>query len=378
MQIAFYAPLKAPDHPVPSGDRRMARLLIKALRMKGHETVIASRLRSWEGAGDTAVQQRIRRRALSLAQRFVDRHRQTPPSLWFTYHLYHKAPDWIGPVVADAFKIPYFVAEASFAPKQSGGPWAEGHRATATTLARADHVISLSPGDIECVRPLLSSPDRLTSMPPFISTREPNRAADSREQHRQALSDKFGIDTGIPWLVTVAMMREGDKLDSYRLLGRALHHLDDIKWALLVVGDGPARGQVEAALGRPDRVHYLGVQEPYQIYQANAAGDLFCWPAVNEAYGMALLEAQASGLPVVAGSGLGVAQIVDAGRTGLLTSVGDTKALADAVRGLLLSPERRAAMRRAALKKTAKFHDLTSAAEHLDGIINSAIRKAGR
>jgi len=47
MKIAFYAPLKSPDHPVPSGDRLMARMLIAALRIGGHEVAIASDLRSF-------------------------------------------------------------------------------------------------------------------------------------------------------------------------------------------------------------------------------------------------------------------------------------------------------------------------------------------
>ena len=52
MRIAFYAPLKPPDHPVPSGDRRVAQLLLAALRRAGHEPVLASRFRSFEGQGD--------------------------------------------------------------------------------------------------------------------------------------------------------------------------------------------------------------------------------------------------------------------------------------------------------------------------------------
>ena len=40
MRIAFYAPLKPPDHPVPSGDRRMARMLWAALRAGGHEPLL--------------------------------------------------------------------------------------------------------------------------------------------------------------------------------------------------------------------------------------------------------------------------------------------------------------------------------------------------
>ena len=37
MRVAFYAPMKAPTHPAPSGDRRMARLLMAALTVAGHE-----------------------------------------------------------------------------------------------------------------------------------------------------------------------------------------------------------------------------------------------------------------------------------------------------------------------------------------------------
>ena len=50
------------------------------------------------------------------------------PHAWFTYHLYHKAPDWIGPRISETLKIPYIIAEASYAAKQSGGPWDSGLR----------------------------------------------------------------------------------------------------------------------------------------------------------------------------------------------------------------------------------------------------------
>jgi len=48
MNTAFYAPLKAPDHPVPSGDRQMARLLIEALERAGLAPALACRLRSYD------------------------------------------------------------------------------------------------------------------------------------------------------------------------------------------------------------------------------------------------------------------------------------------------------------------------------------------
>lgn len=356
----------------------MARLLMAALRMKGHDLAIASRLRSWDGEGNARRQDHIRLRGQTLAQRYVERHKRHPPDLWFTYHLYHKAPDWIGPAVADALKIPYIVAEASFAPKQSGGPWAQGHRSVSAALTRADCAIALSPTDIECVIPALRRPELLRTIAPFIDTDQPGRAAAQRNRHRTELAKRFGLNPKIPWLVTVAMMRDGDKLMSYGILGKLIRRLGNSEWTLIVVGDGPARAKVETLLGTDARIHYLGMQSPPRIRQLDAAADLFCWPAINEAYGMAMLEAQAAGLPVVAGFGAGVAQIVDDGKTGRLGQATDPRALADMVRTLLDSPHRREEMRSAALEKTASIHGIAAAADQLDTFIRDALIETKR
>src|SRR5207248_3167939 len=109
-RVAFYAPLKPPDHPVPSGDRRIARLFLDALRIAGHQPFVASRLRTYDGAGDPARQERLHAVGLATAERLLRRWRQQPgaaPDLWFTYHLYYKAPDWLGPAVSSALGIPY-------------------------------------------------------------------------------------------------------------------------------------------------------------------------------------------------------------------------------------------------------------------------------
>ncbi len=91
MRIAFYAPLKPPDHPVPSGDRRMARLLVEALRRAGHRVELASRLRSREPQGDPLRQRAIAARGRRTAERLIAAWRARPvaerPAAWFTYHL---------------------------------------------------------------------------------------------------------------------------------------------------------------------------------------------------------------------------------------------------------------------------------------------------
>ncbi len=379
MRVAFYAPLKPPDHPVPSGDRRMARLLIQALGLAGHEVEIAARLRSWSARPDPARQARLEGIGQAMAERLLRRYRARPaaarPGAWLTYHLYYTAPDWIGPHVAAGLGIPYLLAEASLAGKRANGPWARGHRATVAALERAAAVISLNPVDAEC----LPDPDRVRPIKPFLDAAPFRAAAAQRREARAATAAAHGLDPARPWLLAVAMMRPGDKLASYRLLGDALARLDGLgldglDWQLLVAGDGPARAEVEAAFDAlaPDRVRFLGEMAPHDLPALAAACDLMVWPALNEAYGMALLEAQAAGLPVVAGHSGGVAAVVRDGETGRLTAPGDARAFAEAVRGLLEAPGTRRAMAEAAVAAVAAEHDLSAAAGRLDAVLRRA------
>ena len=374
MRIAFYAPMKPPDHPVPSGDRRVARLLLSAMRRAGHQVRIASRFRAFDKRGDGQRQNRIRRRGDQLARQFLDKHRADPPDLWFSYHLYHKAPDWLGPPVSSTLAIPYVVAEASVAPRQADGPWSVGHDAVCHAVRCADRILLLNPDDADCLTPLLDRPRRLVSMPPFIDTRPPRRAAALRTRHRAELAAQLAIESDDIWIAVTAMMRDGDKLESYQLLGRAKRRLSGLPIRWLVAGDGPARGAVETALGSDD-VHYLGAIEPARIDALHAAADIAVWPAIHEAFGMALLEAQAAGLPVVAGDMPGVAQIVRDGESGLLTPCGDDRMLADAVRRLAEAPDLRAAMGIAAMRKAEHEHDIAGASSRIDRVLRDALER---
>ena len=376
MRIAFYSPLKPAGHPVPSGDREIARLFLRALRKAGHRVEVASRLRSYEGRGDIARQQKIRRAGEATAARYIAKNSATPPDLWFTYHLYHKAPDWIGPAVAKAFRIPYVVAEASHAPKQAGGPWAEGHDAVAEAIRSASCVICLNPADAVCIRDLLGGDERIHHIAPFMDTDPAAALAAQRSSLRADLAVELGIDPALPWIATTAMMRAGDKLASYRLLGQALRQIEDSGWVLLVAGDGEARIEVERALNFPGRIRYLGRLDHKGIDRLHVAADIGAWPAINEAYGMALLEAQAAGLPMVAGDRPGVRQIVRHGETGLLAAEGDGRAFALALRQMLAASDDLMEMRLKALDTMNKQHDLKQAVNILGSILDQTMREA--
>ena len=71
--------------------------------------------------------------------------------LWFTYHLYYKAPDWLGPAVSAALDIPYVVAEVSHAGKRAGGRGPSVTRRRPDAIGHADAIITLNPADAECL-----------------------------------------------------------------------------------------------------------------------------------------------------------------------------------------------------------------------------------
>ena len=379
MRLAFYAPLKPPTHPAPSGDRRMARLLMAALAKAGHEVDLACRFRSWDGTGDAARLRRLEALGERWARRLIRRYEATPPPArpraWFTYHVYYKAPDWIGPMVSEALAIPYIVAEAAVSHGRAAGPWAAGCHSTVRSVKGAAAVIGLNPADTPAVLPLVSDPRRLVPLKPFLDTRAFGEAANGngapRAERRRRLALRFGLDPDAPWLLAVAMMREGDKLASYEILGAALARLHGCSWQLVVAGDGPARRQVERTLipAGAGRVRFTGLLAAGDLAPLYGACDVFLWPAVNEAFGMALLEAQAAGLPAVAGNSHGVSDIVGDGETGLLVAEGDADAFADGVSALLGDPRRRAVMGGKARAKARKSHDIAGAARTLNAAL---------
>ncbi len=117
---------------------------------------------------------------------------------------------------------------------------------------------------------------------------------------------------------------------------------------LILIGDGPERPRAEKLakrLGIQSDVIFLGkypnIEDFYNI------ADALILPSEYESFGMAALEAMASGIPVVGTLGSGLEEVVAHGKTGFLCPVGDVKALADALLLLFNDDKLAAAMGRA-------------------------------
>jgi glycosyltransferase involved in cell wall biosynthesis len=177
-----------------------------------------------------------------------------------------------------------------------------------------------------------------------------------------------------PVLITVGMMRHRKKLASYQMLADALSMIVDRHWTLLIVGDGPARAEVESGFSKfgPSRVQFVGARSPEEMPTLFAASDLYLWPGVEEAFGLAFVEAQAAGLPAVAQHTRGIPSVVEDSVAGILTPVGNTKAYARAVEGLLTDAERRSRMAAAAAARIDSSHTIEHAkailGAHLDAV----------
>ena len=340
-RIAFYAPMKSPRSPVPSGDREIARNLMNVIAAGGARVDLMSELRIYDKAGNAEQQDALRTAARQEVRRLLDK--MPTVDLWVTYHNYYKAPDLIGPEVARARAIPYVQIESTRAMSRLTGPWAGFAQSAHDAADAADVIFYFTANDLITLERERHRAQALVHLPPFLPQSELPPPS-TLQGH----------------MLSVGMMRAGDKLASYRIIADTLSHLDG-DWRLEIAGDGPARAEVEtmmAPFGR--RVHFLGQLDRQALGAAYARAGLFLWPGVNEAFGMAYLEAQAHGLPVVAQDRPGMRDVQAPG-TYPAPDEG-AKALADRINALLSNPDLRAQCSTKTREMISKSHLAPAAA----------------
>jgi len=152
------------------------------------------------------------------------------------------------------------------------------------------------------------------------------------------------------------------------------------------VGDGPLRSDLEAkaaSLGLKDHVFFLGVRR--DVGALIQGFDIFTLPSLWEGFGIAIAEAMASGVPVVATSVDGIRELVDDGSTGILVPPGDPIALGIALSDLAGDPLQRKAMGAAGRTRIIEQFSLSAMvsayeklySQLLDGTLPDSIESAG-
>lgn len=205
-------------------------------------------------------------------------------------------------------------------------------------LAKADQVFPTSAAYLERSPFLREVAPRCQVIPlgirlePFL-TPEPGRVARLRLDWGVAPDGQFR-----PIVLFVGRLR------AYKGIGFLLAAMARLDAHLVIVGDGPEAGHLRAQardLGVSDRVIFAGHLSDRDLPAAYHAADAFVLPShlPSEAFGLVLVEAMASGLPVVCAElGTGTTEVVQDGETGLVVPPADSGALAAAL-GRLLGDE---------------------------------------
>ena len=127
---------------------------------------------------------------------------------------------------------------------------------------------------------------------------------------------------------------------------------------MIIIGDGPLRNKVENLFN--SKIIFTGQLTSAQLQRYYSSADIFLWPAVNEAYGMALLEAQSAGVPAVAGDSGGVKDILRDKKTGLLSIEGDADDFANKTCKLINNTNFRKKLSYNALRIASRDHNFES------------------
>jgi glycosyltransferase involved in cell wall biosynthesis len=197
------------------------------------------------------------------------------------------------------------------------------------------------------------------------------QGVDARRFH----PDKFSKD----WRVRLTNGHPADRLLLY--VGRLGHEKDigklrvvlgDVPGVrLALVGDGPARRDLEQEYANT-RTVFTGALQGEELAAAFASADAFLFPSTTETLGIAMIEALASGLPVLAARTGATGEVVDDGETGLLYDPGSATSLVSAVRKVASDDGLRARMGRNA-RAAAERRDWRSATQTLRGYYEQAL-----
>ena len=135
---------------------------------------------------------------------------------------------------------------------------------------------------------------------------------------------------------------------------------------ILFIGDGDLREELQAqtkTLGLDQHIHFLGSR--HDVPDLFAASDYFVLPSLWEGLPMALIEAMASGLPIVATDVSGTRQVMIPGETGIVVPPGDAQQLKEAIEYFLSDPAQARIMGAAAQRRIEGFSARKQAEEHI-------------
>lgn len=273
--------------------------------------------------------------------------------------------DRLGPHVCKELGIPFVVVE----PDKDLA--ADDYRDAALQLVgQATSIVTTSSAMARFFETLMTG--HVTQLSTFVDV-GPYRAAHRfREMHKSRFASQLRLPQTSPWLLTDVAMEAGDSMASCEVLATAMSRLVLMDWQLIVVASGNAMAEARELLLRlpQGRIRYCDPMAVPDFAALCVSCDLYVWPAIGDAPADSLLQAQSSGLPVVAGRQESTQDRVVDGRTGRLTPIGNAESFASAISFLLRHPNFMESFSDDARVTVSTEHDLDTAAARLGKVLN--------
>lgn len=192
---------------------------------------------------------------------------------------------------------------------------------------------------------------------------------------RAALLKKYGLKRGEPVVLYVGRVDPEKNVET--LIEAFASAAADVPAArLLIVGDGVDRVRLEkkaSKMGLSDRVIFAGRVVPPDLYEVYKLGTVFATASEIETQGIVLIEAAATGLPLIAVKAGAVAEVCQDGVNGFLCQPGDVAEIAAAIVKILSEPELCQQFSKKSIEIAAE-HDFNHTLEQFENIYRRVIK----
>lgn len=193
---------------------------------------------------------------------------------------------------------------------------------------------------------------------------------------KKKMRDKFGIPADVPLVGTVARLTK-DKAPFDFVEAAALVHARHPTAHFIWIGDGPLDDQLRKkieVLKLENIFHMAGHQT--NVHEYLRAMDCFVLSSTSEALSIAMLEAMASGLPVISTRVNGADEAIRNGETGLLVPIGDVSSMANAINYLIDDPLRARAIGNAARECISEEFSLSKMTQQVEELYEEVFRES--
>lgn len=180
-----------------------------------------------------------------------------------------------------------------------------------------------------------------------------SRFAEAQPEEKQAVRRMLGLEEGDIFAISVAQLI---KRKNHTVLIQAAAKLNDPHFHLFILGDGVQERELKEqvrSLGLEGQVHFLGFRK--DVYELCGAADLFLFASLQEGLPVAVMEAMACGLPIIASNIRGNYDLIDPGKGGYLVDPRDPEGFATTIRGALEDRESLARMKKYNLNKVQQY-----------------------